>query len=181
MMARRTLAINLIGVLAVAAASCTRDAFAPTLPRTSLTGISPQGGSASVSTTTAITVRFDHAMPASMQAYVTLHQGDVTGSLVPCSAAWSADSLTLNMTPTNPLQPSTTYTIHMGGAIMDAFGDSVDLGRHGTGMGGESASGSMMTGSGMMGGGGPMAGQEMGPGWAGGDGMYGMVFTFTTS
>lgn len=182
-MLRGALAASVIGILAVGAASCSKDATAPSTPtpEASLTAVSPQGGSANVSTTAAITIRFDHAMPATMQAYVTLHSGDVTGPLVPCSAAWSADSLTLTMTPTNPLQPSATYTIHMGGAMMDARGDSVDLGKHGPGMGGQSASGSMMTGSGMMGGGGPMAGQEMGPGWAGGNGMYGMVFTFTTS
>lgn len=180
---RRVLAIIVMGILAVGAASCSKDATAPSTSNSqaSLTAVSPPGGSANVSTTAAITIRFDHAMPATMQAYVSLHYGDVTGPLVPCSAAWSADSLTLTMTPTNPLQPSATYTIHMGGAMMDAGGDIVDLSKHGPGMGGRSASSSMMTGSGMMGGGGPMAGQEMGPGWAGDNGMYGMVFTFTTS
>lgn len=180
---RRVLAIIVMGILAGGAASCSKDATAPSTlnPQASLTAVSPQGGSANVSTTVAITIRFDHAMPATMQAYVSLHYGDVTGPLVPCSAAWSADSLTLIMTPTNPLQPSATYTIHLGGAMMDAGGDIVDLSKHGPGMGGRSASNSMMKGSGMMGGGEPMAGQEMGPGWAGGNGMYGMVFTFTTS
>lgn len=179
----RVLAVSGIGVLAIGATSCAKDATAPSpvMPQASLTAISPQGGSANVGTASTIAIRFDHAMPAPMQGYATLHQGDVTGPLVPCSAAWSADSLILTMTPTNPLQPSTSYTIHLGGAMMDARGDTVDLGRHGPGMGGQSASGSMMMGSGMMGGGGPMAGQEMGPGWTGGNGMYGMVFTFTTS
>ena len=182
-MLRRALAVSVSGVLAVGAVSCGKEATAPSTatPQASLTSVSPQGGSANVSATAAIAFRFDHAMPATMQAYVTLHSGDVTGPLVPCSAAWSADSLTLTMTPTTPLQPSATYTIHMGGAMMDARGDTVDLGTHGPGMGGQSASSSMMTGSGMMGGGGPMAGQEMGPGWVGANGVYGMVFTFTTS
>ena len=182
-MSHKQLAVHVTAVLAIGCAACVTEATAPTPANShaSLTAIRPTGGSANVSTATAITIGFDHAMPASMLAYITLHQGDVTGPLVPCSAAWSADSLTLTMTPTNPLQPSATYTIHMGGAMMDAGGDLVDLSKHGPGMGGRSASSSMMTGSGMMGGGGPMAGQEMGPGWAGDNGMYGMVFTFTTS
>ena len=44
-------------------------------------------------------------------------------------------------------------------------------------MGGQWASGSMMTGGGTMGGDGSM----MGPGWQGANGMYGMVFSFTTA
>lgn len=177
------LVISFVGVLALGAASCAMDptASSPVNPQAFLISVSPQGGSANVSTTTGLTIQFDHAMPAVMQAYVTLHQGDVTGPLVPCSAAWSADSLTLTMTPTNPLQSAATYTMHMGGGMMNAQGDTVDLGRHGPGMGGHSASGSMMMGFSMMGSGGPMAGQEMGSGWAGGNGTYGMVFTFTTS
>jgi hypothetical protein len=44
-------------------------------------------------------------------------------------------------------------------------------------MGGQWASGSMMTGGGTMGGNGSM----MGPRWQGANGMYGMVFSFTTA
>lgn len=182
-MSHKQLAVHFIALLAIGSTACVREATAPfpANSEASLTAIRPAGGSANVSTATAITIGFDHAMPASMLAYITLHQGDVTGPLVPCSAAWSADSLTLTMTPVNPLQAATAYTVHMGGAMLDAQGDTVDLGGHGPGMGGQSASSPMMMGSGMMGGGGPMAGQEMGPGWAGSNGMYGMVFTFTTS
>jgi hypothetical protein len=43
-------------------------------------------------------------------------------------------------------------------------------------LGGQWATVSVMTGGGMMGG-----GNEMGPGWQGTNGMYGMVFSFTTS
>ena len=161
-------------------------AASPTAPSGSgaaaaaLESVSPAGGAAGVSTASAIVVRFDEAMAPAMQGYVTLHQGGVTDSLVPCSKAWSPDSLTLTMTPMAMLHDSSQYTIHVGGGMRDAMGDSVSLAMHGTGLGGQWATGTMMNGGGMMGGGGPMAGQEMGMGWAGGNGTYGMVFTFKT-
>lgn len=163
--------------------ACATAATAPTgtpSVQASLAAIVPAGGATGVDTMTSITLQFDHAMMPAMQGYMTLHQGDVTGALVGCSAAWSLDSLTLTLTPMSPLHAATTYSMHIGGGMMDARGDSVSLGAHGTGMGGQWAGAAMMNGTGMMGGAGPMAGQEMGPGWAGGNGMYGMVFTFTT-
>ena len=145
-----------------------------------LESVSPSGGATDVSTSSAIVVRFDQAMPPAMQGFVTLHRGGVTDSLVGCTRAWSADSLTLTLTPMAMLHDSSQYTLHVGGGMRDAMGDSVSLGMHGIGMGGRWATGTMMSGGGMMGGGGPMAGQEMGMGWSGGNGTYGMLFSFTT-
>lgn len=64
--------------------------------------------------------------------------------------------------------------LHVGGGMTDATGAPVDYGRCGA-LGGQRATPQMMQG-GMMGGGG-----EMGPGWQGRDGSYGMLFTFTTA
>ena len=171
--------LTLLAVVA-GAAGCSNQTTGPSLkPSTSLVAIAPAGGSSAVATGVVVTVSYNHAMPPGMAAYVTLHKGDVTGPLVPCTASWSTDSMSMTLTPASPLDSATMYTIHMGGGMIDAHGDSVDLAANGM-MGGQWATGSMMNGSGMMGGGGPMSGQEMGAGWAGTNGMYGMVFTFTT-
>ena len=179
---RRSRGLALVGVVLVSG-GCAMSSTAPSgsgAATAALESVSPAGGATSVSPSSAIVVRFDHAMAPAMQGYVTLHHGGVTDSLVPCTRAWSADSLTLTMTPMAMMRDSSQYTIHVGGGMMDAMGDSVSLAMHGTGMGGHWATGTMMNGGGMMGGSGSMAGQEMGMGWAGGNGYYGMVFTFAT-
>lgn len=165
------------------AAACTSEPLAPTgsgPAAATLVSVTPAGGATGVSRSGQVVVRFDHAMSAVMQDYVTLHHGGVTDSLVTCSRSWSADSLTLTMTPMAMMDSASTYTIHVGGGMRDAMGDPVGLAMHGSAMGGTWATGTMMTGGGMMGGGGPMSGREMGTGWSGGNGTYGMVFTFST-
>jgi hypothetical protein len=57
----------------------------------------------------------------------------------------------------------------------DADGHGVGFGEHGEAMGGRMMTSTMM-GGGMMG----SAGSMMGSGWRGRDGMYGMLFSFTT-
>jgi len=107
--------------------------------------------------------------------YVSLHEGDVTGPTVPCAAIWSTGHDTLTLTPSTSLKPATQYTLHVGGGMKDADGNVIDMSQHGGMMGGRWATTSMM-------GGGMMGGQaEMGSGWQGANGNYGMVFTFTTS
>lgn len=179
-MSRRTWGLVTALAALINTVGCSRDSMAPSLPVTSLVAVSPAGGSSGVGTGAAVTVGFNHAMPAGMASYVTLHKGNVTGSLVPCTVTWSDDSMSMTLTPLSPLDTATTYTIHMGGGMKDTHGNPVDLSAHGM-MGGQWATGSMMNGGGMMGGGGPMSGQEMGQDWAGSNGMYGMVFTFTTA
>lgn len=179
MIAKSTSVALLAGVALLGA--CHSTMTSPIVPAsTALSSVSPSGGSSGVSTGASITIQFNHAMMTGMQAYITLHEGDVTGPLVPCTITWSADSATITLTPTAPLKPATMYTVHMGGSMRDANGYPVNLTANGM-MGGQWATGSMMNGGGMMGGGGPMSGQEMGQDWAGSNGMYGMIFTFTTA
>ena len=173
-----------IGALALVLSACGNEMMSPTITDgtvATLLSVTPAGGVAGVSASAQIVVQFDHAMPMTMQGYVTLHHGNVTDSLVACVPSWSADSMTLTLTPMAMMHAGTAYTIHVGGGMMDAVGDSVGLAMHGSGSGGRWASGDMMNGVGMMGGGGQMVGQEMGAGWAGGNGRYGMVFGFSTN
>jgi hypothetical protein len=109
-----------------------------------------------------------------MQAYMSMHQGSVSGPAIPMTGHWSSDHHTLTMTPNAPLTPGTMYFVHMGGGMMDANGQAINYSACPS-FGGQSATSSMM--GGMMGG---MSG-EMGTGWAGADGNYGMMFSFTTS
>ena len=131
------------------------------------TGVDPAG---------LIMVRFTGAMGAGMEQYMDLHQGDVSGPVVPMSCAWSADRSTLTCTPGEPLQSHVRYTIHMGSGMRDASGHMADTEQHGMQMGGQPVTGAMM---------GPMHGGDpagmMGSGWQDpSDGHMGMAFTFET-
>lgn len=169
-------AISLFAALAAVLAACSTSSTAPAA-RTSLVSVSPQGGATGVGTTAVVAMHFDHPMATGMPVYASMHQGEVTGPVVACSAAWSSDSMTLTITPMSPLQPGTHYAFHLGGGMRDANGDPIDMTEHGTMMGGEWADQGMMTGGGMM----NPGHDEMGPGWEGGNGHYGMVFGFTTA
>ena len=175
-MTTRSALIAWCSVLAATLPACNSDPASP-VPRTSLVAVNPQGGATGVATTAVVTMQFDHPMATGMAVYASMHEGDATGPLVPCTATWSADSMTLTMKPASPLHSGTHYTIHIGGGMRDASGDPIDMSEHGPMMGGDWADGAMMTG------GGTMNGQhdEMGPGWQGPNGVYGMTFTFTTS
>ena len=175
-MSIRPAAIAALGLLTGSLGACSNNPAAPLAPQTSLVAVTPQGGTSGVTPTASIVMQFNHAMPPTMQMFAALHEGDVTGPLITCTATWSSDSTTLTLTPSTPLTSATRYTLHVGGGMKDAGGNVIDMTQHGPMMGGQWASGSMMTGGGMMGG-----GSEMGPGWQGSNGMYGMVFAFTTS
>ena len=86
---------------------------------------------------------------------------------------WSADRSKLTFMPQSPLKAQTTYTLHLGGGMMDADGDDIGYQQCVEAMGGQWATRQMM--GGMMGGG------MMGPGWENANGTYGMIFTFTTA
>ena len=176
----RTSAVAFLSAIVVGTIACSGTATGPTSAVTALVSVAPVGGATSVAPSAPIVMAFSHAMWSGMEMYVSLHEGDVTGPTVPGVMMWSSDRMTLTFTPTNPLKSATAYTLHMGGGMKDANGNPIDMTAHGM-MGGQWASGSMMNGGGMMGGGGPMSGQEMGPGWMGSNGMYGMVFHFTTA
>lgn len=181
-MSLRTSTIALASAALAGTVACSGAATAPTSTPavTSLVSVIPAGGASSVAPGAPIVMTFSHAMGSWMEAYVSLHEGDVTGPIVPGGMTWSSNRMTLTFTPTSPLKSATAYTLHMGGGMKDADGNPIDMTAQGM-MGGQWASGAMMSGGGMMGGGGPMAGQEMGPGWMGSNGMYGMVFQFTTA
>ncbi len=181
-MRSQTLVFKLMAALVSGLAACANSTTAPSSsPVTALVSVTPSGGATGVDPSVPIVVKFDHAMLAGMEMYVSLHEGDVTGPIVAGTAAWSSDRTALFFKPAGALQAAKRYTLHLGGGMKDADANPIDMTTHGMPMGGQWATGQMMTGAGMMGGGGPMSGQEMGPGWMGSNGMYGMVFGFTTA
>lgn len=142
---------------------------------TVLAAVVPAGNSVAVPTSTAIVMRFNHAMAAGMEKYMDLHEGDTSGPTVPLSCSWSPDRTTLSCQPGVPLKAQTRYTIHMGDGMMDADD-------HPAGMDPGLMMGGQWLMAGMMGGlhaGSPMS--TMGAGWMGSNSSYGMVFIFTTA
>jgi hypothetical protein len=138
--------------------------------------VTPQGGMAGVSATAPLSFRFGGPMAPGMEQYFDLHLGGLDGPVVPMSCGWSADRTTLTCDPSAPLQPRTTYTIHMGGGLTDANGRPVGYDTYGPMMGGQWIAGGMMTGTH-----GGMGWGMMGSGWRHANGSNGMVFTFTTA
>ncbi len=178
---RAALAVAMTG-LALGACSTGTTELENTTQAAALLSVQPVAGTTGVAVGTEVVVTFDHAMAEGMESYADLHEGSLTGPRVEGIWALSTDRTKLTFTPATALKAATTYVIHIGGGMMDAEGHEVDLGMHGTGMGGQWATESMMTGGmgGMMGGG--TMGQHMGTGWENPvDGTYGMVFTFTTA
>jgi Bacterial Ig-like domain len=169
------LVASLSGILA-----CGSDGTGPSSPppagaTTELLSVMPAGGSTGVSTTTNLVMTFDHTMMVGMEHYLDLHRGDASAPIEPIGCTWSSDRLTATCQPAEPLQRNSQYTFHAGGGMMDANDLPIDIGPHGTPMGGQWLMPGMMGGmhAGM-----PMSG--MGAGWKAANGSYGMVFTFTT-
>lgn len=136
----------------------------------------PSGGATGISASTSIVMRFGTAMGPGMEQYVDLHRGDLSGSVVSMSCAWSGDHTTLTCAPLEPLHAGTTYWIHVGGGMMTQAGQLIDYDRYGPMMGGQWIQGGMMGGS--------HAGSPwgmMGNGWHNANGAYGMGFSFTTA
>ena len=141
---------------------------------TQVVSVSPAGAAVNVSTTGPIMIGFSHVMHAGAEMYVSLHAGTATGAAVTGHATWSADSMHLTFMPTAPLAAHSAYVLHIGGDMMDAAGQAVDLTQC-TQFGGQAGTTQMMSG-------GMMGGSEMGSGWqTPGTNTYGMVFTFTTA
>ena len=111
---------------------------------TQLVSVAPAGGATGIAVTTSITMHFSGPMMMSVDSEITLHQGDVTGTVVPCARSWSADTMTFTMTPLSPLTAGTHYTMHVDAGMMDAGGHSIDMTTHGMGMGGQCMGGGMM-------------------------------------
>ena len=149
----------------------------PTTTGAAFMSVSPQGGTSGVSPATPLSFRFGGPMAPGMEQYFDLHVGGLEGPMVPMSCGWSAERTTLTCNPAAPLQPRTTYAIHMGGGLADASGHPVGYEGYGPMMGGQWIQGGTMPG--MHGGG--MGWGMMGNGWRHANGSYGMVFTFTTA
>ena len=115
-------------------------------PSTQLVSVAPVGSATGISVNTSITMHFSGPMMIGADSEITLHQGDVTGAVVPCLRSWSADNTTFTMTPMSPLTGATHYTIHLDTGMMDAGGHSIDMTTHGMGMGGQCMGGGMMGG-----------------------------------
>jgi hypothetical protein len=164
-----------VGALVVAAlAACSADSHVSgpgTAAPVALQSVSPAGGAVEVSVTMPMVMQFSGPVGTGMERYVVVHEGSVSGPLVAGRWSWSEDRRTLTFTPDAPLQPRTTYVVHMGGGMLAANGSPLDYGPC-VGLGGRPVSGGMMGGAGT---------GMMGPGWRGSDGGYGMIFTFTTA
>jgi len=180
MTSRTMRALSVIAGVGLLAGACSESdtPLEPEVGSTALLSVVPQGGSTDVDRFAPVVVEFDHAVMEGMEDYALLHEGDVTGPEVAGTWTLSTDRTVLTFTPASALAPSTRYTIHLGGGMMDADGEHVDLGTHGDPMGGAWATPGMM-GGGMMGG--AMGEKHMGEGWNHPtNGSYGMVFSFTT-
>ncbi len=181
------------------ASACAEEDPTALEPPPALLSVAPQDGSVGVDPAGDVVLEFDHALRPGMEAYVDLHEGDLTGPVVPGVWVLADGGRTLRFTPDQPLKPFTGYTIHVGGGMWGADGQPVDLERHRTVHGGAWAPGSMMGegwgGPGYGGGQGPAGGHHgpgdgpygpgygphAGEGWAHPDnGTGGMTFTFTT-
>ncbi len=168
-MPRYTLvALTAFGLLANAGCS-SHDITAPDAA-TQLASVIPAGGSWNVDVSAPVILEFTHAIMVGMENYMLLHESNVQGPIVAGTWTWSPERTRATFVPDSPLRSESRYVIHVGGGMMDADGQGIGFGDHGSHMGGQWASGSMMGGSGTM----------MGTGWRHANGTYGMVFTFTT-
>ena len=172
---RCSAALAAVAVTVAAQACGTAD---PTSPATEtvLQSVSPASGATGVDPSVPITIRFSGPMGAGMEHYLDVHQGGISGPIVPMTCTFSADRTTVTCTHDQPLQSGVTYTIHMGLGMMDGRGEPVDAESEGVALGGFPVRGQMMGG---MHGGQPMG--MMGQRWQDADGDLGMAFTFQPS
>jgi hypothetical protein len=178
--------------LAIVVAGCDGSPTASRI-RTTLLSLSPTGGSAQVDPDRHIEVTFSSSMMAGMERYVELHEGDYTGPVVSGTWSWAPATMvsvisrsgpiqarertTLFFTPNQALRPGTGYTVHLGGNLRDANGNSIDYASHGERhIQGEWVGAGRMAEAGMMMGQGHMVSD-----WVHANGSYGMAFTFTTA
>ena len=170
-----TIAVLMTGPV-VGLTGCGDDNATAPDSETVLVSVSPAAQATGVDPSTPVVMSFSGPMASGMEQYVDIHQGGIDGPVVPMTCAFSADRTTLTCTHDEPLGSRTTYTIHMGSAMMDGSGHPVEIESHGMAMGGQPVTGQMM--------GGMHNGQPtgmMGQGWHDGDDHLGMAFTFETS
>lgn len=177
----KNVALTVIAAAALLVAGCGSESAMMTGPggatgSPAFMSMTPAGGAMGVPVGGALEFHWGTPMGAGMEQFIDLHMGDLSGPVVPMGCAWSGDQTSLVCAPGSPLQPGTQYMVHVGGGLVDATGQVVDMSMYGPGHGGQWVQGGMMgpghagTGWGMMGG-----------AWRHSTGAYGMAFTFTTA
>lgn len=145
---------------------------------TALVGVFPSAGAASVEAGSQIEVRFDSPIAPGAGHPIALQVGDCPGPVVAGTWSRTSDGMGLRFTPTQPLVPSTRYTIHVGGGLTDADGAIIDLELNGPTLGGDWVTLDMVMGMATMGM--SMGQSHNGPEWRDPTGTYGLAFAFTT-
>jgi hypothetical protein len=163
------LLVTTVSVLIAASCSTGTGLYNGVETATVFQSVAPPGGSTGVSPTDSVVVTFSSSTRSGMEEFVSLHQGSVTGPLIACKPTWSPDHSTLTLKPNASLQAGMGYTLHIGGGILDKYGNMVDMSQNGLNMGGQWATQALMNGSG-----------ETTYGWLGSNADYGMLFTFHT-
>ena len=167
--ARATALVATATLLVAASCSSGTGLYNGVQTATVLQAVAPAGGSIGVSTKDSVVITFSSSTRSGMELFVSLHQGSVTGPTVAHAATWSPDHSTLILRPDSALQAGKPYTVHIGGGILDKFGNTIDMGQNGLSQGGAWATTTLMSGSG-----------ETTPGWLGLNGDYGLLFNFST-
>jgi len=145
---------------------------------TALVATTPTAEAAGVDVNAQIEVLFDFPIEPGAAHPIALQVGDCPGPVVAGTWSRTADGMALRFTPTQPLDPSTRYTIHVGGGLTDADGALIDLDRSGLALGGTWVTLEMVTGMTSLSMG--MGPSHSGPEWLSPNGMYGLAFSFTT-
>lgn len=180
MRTRRGGTVALMAAVVIGVAGCDEGTTTPE-PETVLLSVAPAGEAVDVALDAPVVVTFDHAMHGHAADYAAVHEGDVTGPVVEGSWMMEENGTVMRFTPGQDWKAGMEYTIHLGGGMTDVEGHHVDMGTHGTHMGGEWATGSMMGGTHGAGMNGSQHGHT-GAGWEHPEnGSYGMLFTFTTA
>ena len=136
----------------------------------------PAAGGAGVDVNAQIEVRFDSPIAPGAGHPIALQVGDCPGPVVAGTWSRTADGMGLRFTSTQPLDPSTRYTIHVGGGLTDADGAIINLDLNGLALGGTWVTLDMVMGMTGMG----MGRSHSGPDWLYLNGMYGLAFAFNT-
>ena len=143
---------------------------------TALLTTNPAAGTAGVDVKAQIEVRFDSPIAPGAGHPIALQVGDCPGPVVAGTWSRTADGMGLRFTSTQPLDPSTRYTIHVGGGLTDADGAIINLDLNGLALGGTWVTLDMVMGMTGMG----MGQSHSGPDWLYLNGMYGLAFGFNT-
>ena len=97
------------------------DAFAPTV-----LSVSPANGSVDVGLASTVSAIFSESMDAASINSSTFQLHDALGSPVSAAVSYTSETRTAKLTPTNPLDPDSTYTARIpAGGAADLFGNTI--------------------------------------------------------